>query len=103
MEFDAAERTLGVSKYPLKRLLAFAVIAVLSSISFIRFCILSSLLLGVIAFLIWINFYASAAIVTVLTTTLVVAFYRMSVKDVFDRINVQEEFLPRSEPERQHA
>jgi glycosyltransferase involved in cell wall biosynthesis len=90
VEFDAAERMLGASKYNFKRLLNFAIIAILSSISRVRFVMLLVLLLLISvagAFYIW-PFLALPGIA--LGFYLLCKFYKMSKNDVLAHMELDE-------------
>ncbi len=93
VEFEAAERTFGVSKYNLKRLIAFAWIATLSSMSGVRFC-----LLGVVAAVVASTFVAAGVpivpwLIAVLIAGSAWQFVRLSTVDVLQRFTIVEAAL----------
>jgi glycosyltransferase involved in cell wall biosynthesis len=88
--FDAAERTFGQSKYNFKRLLRFALTAVLSSVNSARFAVLIALMLAVGSLLLYLGFVLVALAILAGTVALCYLFTKMELIDVLKSFSIQE-------------
>jgi dolichol-phosphate mannosyltransferase len=93
VSFDAAERLLGQSKYDLERLLRFAIIAVLSSMSGARFVTLVGLAFAIAGLLIYSGFVFAPLAVLAIAGTISYLFIKMSCTDVLASFTIKESVI----------
>lgn len=90
VEFDATERVLGLSKYNFRRLLRFALIAVLSSISLARFMLATFAALLMVGALVVLGAPVLWVPLVIGLIIAMIAFAKMSSKDVLTSFTIVE-------------
>jgi len=90
INYDGAERLRGKSKYNLKRLIAFSMIAILSAVSVARFTVMMAVGVLVSALFAALHWYVPSLLLLGVIGAVLVKFLKMSRYNVIDAMEIEE-------------